>query len=185
MALIGHNQVESNTDQPNDEIQGVYDTTTVGGYANNIIVRIGLWDSGDNVKCAIYRSHDRAFIAETEERSTGGSTGWYTFNFTSRPRLDANTEYIIVGMASETVYFYYGDETGYTMFRNLSNVYENGFPDPLGSASDTSDYAFSIYCNYDADDEKAGNLNIGNGASRNLVLGGDDDRNLTFTYTYI
>jgi len=130
-ATLGHTGDETGTDIPTDELMGTYATPTDGdGTADDISVKVGLWDSGDKIQCAIYTKAG-ALVGETEERSTGGSSGFQKFDFAPGVVITNNTDYLLLAFSDSVIYMFYGAETGLTMYRGDDQTYANGFPTNL------------------------------------------------------
>ncbi len=149
-ATFGHLIAETNTQNLNGYIRGSPFTVSAGGRAESISAYLKVGSKAAMVKAAIYTS-DYHLLGSTPEQSIPVSNGeWVTFNFTTKPLLDANTNYLLVvwgkaGNGGGSVYLYettaskqgYGDSIPYT----------TNWPDPESGLS-FDNYCYSIYCTY-------------------------------------
>lgn len=152
MPDFGYKVVTAATVNLNDKISGVL-AACPGGVGVSITVYLRQWSAGEKVKCCLYdAAGDKVTNGETEERTTGGATGWYTFNFPVGPTLPA-ADYWIVVFADSTVaadYKYIG-AGAYKLKYEGARVYELGFPASIsGLGIDYEDSALVIYCTYTA-----------------------------------
>lgn len=131
-----------------NHIGGSVFTIPENGIANSITAYIEVTITTHEAKCGIYKHSDLSFVGGTEEKTIAIGTGWETFGFTSKPRLLAGVEYILVAW-SETGggVCIVAHDTGDTDqgHRKASNY--NGFPDPLVTPTHGTQ-KFSIYCTY-------------------------------------
>ena len=137
-----------------NKINGTKATCPEVGTGDSITVRIMGWGAGEKVKCCLYdASQNKLADGETEERTTGGTSGdWFTFNFLSPPSL-VNAAYFIVAMSdSEThAYYDYGGASGYVCKFGCPHTYGDGFPASIsGCGTDYANSAVCIYCTYTA-----------------------------------
>ena len=150
-ALFGKQSVGATTATIENVIRGTKFTTSEGGMANSISVHLAVTTASHKVKCALYEyisdgdAGER--IATTEEKTIAVSTGFNTFNFTTRPRLERNRTYYIVAWAEAVggnCLIAADIVANQGVFASLTY---NSFPDPMtGEVSSSGEFA--IYCNY-------------------------------------
>lgn len=134
-----------------NKIQGYEFTCPSDGIANSI----GIWIYADNTahngKGILYAGSDNSLVATTDSTSftVGAAFALRTFNFSTKPVLTANTNYIICFWSdSANVTGSYTFSSGKTI-RKDDETY-NGAPDPFADEADTDTPSaiMHIYCNY-------------------------------------
>lgn len=129
----------------NSQGSGTGDSITACLYANKV-----------NVKCALYDdAANPAYIQTTDERNSpasipGKTKDFYTFNFSSSPTIDDDTDYSLVAWGGSDgggsyVRLYY-DTVGAVAKRLYNLEAYNTWPDTL--YRNTATTQFSIYCTF-------------------------------------
>lgn len=139
----------------NEMVGSYYDngwSPAADGQAQNITVKLYNWNAGEEIKCGLYvynsGDSDWDLVAFTEERTTGGGSGWYAFEFDTPPAVYAANDYAIVRYVDDDVeiYFNFGGDGG------QHRIYEAAtYPaeeDPVTWDGDSSNYRVSIFCTY-------------------------------------
>jgi hypothetical protein len=119
---------------------------TENGWAENMTAYIET-TAAKNIKCMIYRHNDSRLIGTTDPSNIAVGTGWQTFNFSSKPFLYANTEYVLVAWSvsgSGFAYLYYN--AGSSNQGHYQNIAYGTPPDTASFSHQNREY--SIYCNY-------------------------------------
>lgn len=118
---------------PSDEIAGsivVYTLDEAGGEA---------------FQCAIYDMDGQILQNGTTEIRTdlGEEAGWYSFNFSTQPDLNADNEYVLECRTEEVTFFWYDNGDGETQ-----GYYQNGELSSFPSQAEfvSQDRKYSIYC---------------------------------------
>jgi len=152
MAIFGKTDIGS-TDRRDigDTIRGTAYTCTEAGTADSITVYLDDWVSPEKITCAMYRKSDSVLVATTEERTTGGADGWYTFNFNApKPVLTAQ-DYGLVAWSENlgsNTYVWYDGVSVYRYFKITDPADYPTYPDPFDGTEGTGSFQYSIYCTY-------------------------------------
>lgn len=127
-----------------DDVQGAEFTAPADGLITGMYIHIrSNWTAGEKVKGVMY-DYSGNFIAETVERSDGGS-GWEFFYFTTPEAVTSGTSYLIGEFTDSAVQFSY-TTTGVAGLRSPVTNETGTYPtvlDPTGTVDGS--YQFSIY----------------------------------------
>jgi hypothetical protein len=134
-----------------DYITGSVFTITEAGTADSITVALKYLTSAwtGKAKCAIYKHSDLSLVGATDERTitVTNTYVWYTFNFSVKPSLTANENYILVvwGQSAaggvRTPY-----DAGSADQMHYQSIVYGDFPNPLVPTHVAN--KVSIYCTY-------------------------------------
>ncbi len=117
------------------------------GTVDSITIYISDWGAGEKITCYLYNS-SLNLIGTTEERTTGGGTGWYIFNFSApKPSVVASGDYFIGAISDSTVTIGYENtalDGGNGGYRRENFVYGSP-PNPIIAWDATND-AVSVSC---------------------------------------
>jgi len=157
---FGYEEKGGSSSDLRDYRRGSTFTCSQDGIAKNItacIYHVGAVGLG--VRCAIYHSGNNSLLAETQERTIGGSGwAWYTFNITSPvggAPVYSDSDYVLVSWgayhSTTDLAIYYA--SGFPMqglyrFAAYRNGEANPWPDPFTLYS-TNSHKYSIYCTYE------------------------------------
>jgi len=134
-----------------DKIAGFVATCPENGTADNITVALVGWNSGEEIKCVLYKKHNSShyeLVGETEELSSGGGNDWHTFEFTDKPIVYADEEYWICAVSGDPVFA--RTRAGYLgqMSHVHNHVYETEAPAYVDPDYDYSNWGMGVYCSY-------------------------------------
>jgi hypothetical protein len=118
--------------------------------ADNISVYVQTNPStSPETECMIYRVSGSVLIGTTEEKilNTGDEGAWVTFNFSEKPNLVTDTEYVLVCWSNDTCNFFY-DNSISEQSRYRNETYSADLPvSPIDWTSNESKI-YSIFCRY-------------------------------------
>jgi hypothetical protein len=100
-------------------------------------------------ECMIYGVSGSVLIGTTEEKilNTGGEGAWVTFNFSEKPNLVRDTEYVLVCWSNDTCNFFYDNATS-ELSRYRNETCSADLPlSPINWTSNESKI-YSIFCRY-------------------------------------
>lgn len=150
-ATVGYTTAETgSTVSINNYIRGSVFTTGNGGQAETISAYLTVVSRTATVKAAIYTTGG-VLVGATDERTTAVTTGaWVTFTFSTKPFLNANTNYILVvwgrsGGGSSDVLI--GRTSAANQGYYESRTYAVNWLNPDTNLN-INNYKYSIYCNY-------------------------------------
>jgi len=149
-------------------------TISETGTADNITVALRTYSAWEyqNVTCAIYKHNDLSLVEQTQERllNVTQTPEWFTFNFTTKPDLIKNTDYILCAWADGNFYIVYIEDSetnqchyvcDYDPYNEVNYFNFNGvYPDPM-MVERHYNQTNSIYCSYTPDTEAPAYSNIG------------------------
>jgi len=152
-SVFGYEKIGSITASIEDIIQGsLFKTESTGGKADSITValRCGSTTWTGKVKAAIVLHANLSLVGSTQELNLELTTSptWYTFNFDTKPNLNANTEYILCvwSKSSDGSALVCSDSGNTNQGHRQSHVYDS-WPNLLGTMTHSVS-KLSIYCNY-------------------------------------
>ncbi len=138
-----------------NQITGSTFTCNEYGTADNITMRVPAEfqnpPGAPKYKCMIYRANDSSLIGTTEELDLSEKAipkQWVTLNFTTKPNLIKDTEYILVAWGSNSAAKIYYDS--YEDERGRYNDTAYGSP-PSAPFFSNESRLYSIYCGYTPD----------------------------------
>lgn len=128
-----------------DDVRGSSGTPTDSGALTSVTTHIRSgWDAGEEQKMGVY-NNSGIFLGVgywTEELSSGGATGWYTFDFESPPAVTAGTEYLLALFQDDNIQYSFDTVSSYNSpSYDGTNIYPE-FPSPV---SVVTTLRFSIY----------------------------------------
>ncbi len=136
-----------------NEIAGSWFTCPENGIAKSLTIYVHPYYGTTYFKGAIYKKSDNSLVAQTEEKcfSSDYSARWETFNIIDSPSLSSNTDYYLVGWASDGTYcpMHFDctePNTGAGDFEDYGD-----WPDPWSPGwnwGPNCNRTFSIYCTY-------------------------------------
>ena len=150
-ATVGYTTAEtSNSLTVNNYLRGSIFTVGNGGQAESISAYLMVVSRAATVKAAIYTTGG-VLVGGTDERSVAVTSGaWVTFTFSTKPFLNANTNYILVvwgknGGGSSDVLI--GRTSATNQGYQDSRTYTTSWPSPDTNLNNNN-YKYSIYCTY-------------------------------------
>jgi len=128
-----------------DTIRGSRGSPAYDGKAQRINVHLLGWAGGEKVKCALYDATTKALVGETEERTTGGGSGYYAFAFTVPPNIYAATNYLIACFSGDVVSTRLNSAESTGIWQG--SVSYPTWPDPLNPSNGV--FVMACWCEYD------------------------------------